>query len=100
MDIREGVSCAFLMLSLSNQKLMIHEERIIKTKNYIFKISTEKIKPGDTIISINFPDQVPRKVRQQWIVNQLLPDKRKIIAHKPLGNEKDSPVLEGVPLMN
>ena len=73
-------------------------EAIVRSSHYVLKISNAKIQPGDYVIGYDEYSlkSLPRRVMHQFTVDGLLKNKRKIVAHKPLN---DSPVLEGVPLL-
>lgn len=69
---------------------------IVHAKKYIYQVSNRKIQPGDMIMNINAPDQIPYRVRHWFTIKSLLKHRRVIIAHKPID---DAPIIDGIPLL-
>lgn len=68
---------------------------IVYSKKYIYQVR-KKIVPGDLIMNMARPDDIPYRVRHKFTIKDLGPHRRAIVAHTPID---DAPPLEGVPLM-
>jgi hypothetical protein len=69
---------------------------IIRTRNYVLKISNQEIKPGDTVMTLANPDSIPYQVRHWFTIKCLHPQRRVVLAHKPINGAQP---LDDVPLM-
>lgn len=68
----------------------------IYSNHYVYRVSDDKILPGDYTIDTDRPNNMPWRVRHGFIIKDLSGDRKKIVGHRPLG---DYPVLDGVPLI-